>query len=113
MRIPVALALSVALTSSAAAQDDPKAVIEKAIQAHGGAALDKYPAGRSKAKGTVVIQSTDFPFTSETVYQIPGKAKSTFEVTTANVRRSVTYVASGGRVAAYAGGLAQEMPPSQ
>jgi hypothetical protein len=113
MRSLIAVVLTVAVTAPVRSQDAARAIIEKAVQAHGGAALDKYPAGRSKSKGSVVIQGTEFPFTSELTYQMPGKARSTFEVVTMNIRRTVTYVANGDKVAAFAGGLAQEMPPSQ
>jgi hypothetical protein len=113
MRNLIAVVLTVAVIAPVRGQDAPRAVIEKAVKAHGGAALDKYAAGKSKAKGTVVIQGTEFPFTSELTYQMPGKARSTFEIVTMNVRRTVTYVASGDKIAAFAGGLAQEMPPSQ
>jgi hypothetical protein len=108
------MSFAAAVAAPVHGQDAARAVIEKAVQAHGGAAvLDKYPAGRAKSKGTVVIQMTQFPFTSELTYQMPGKVRSTFEVTTMNVRRSVTYVASGEKVSAFAGGLAQEMPAPQ
>ena len=46
-----ALALAL-LAPSARAQDDAKAIIEKAIKAHGGAdVLNKYKAGKGKVKG--------------------------------------------------------------
>jgi hypothetical protein len=113
MRTLLTAALAVVLVPAARGQDAAKEVIEKAIQAHGGAALDKYPAGRSKSKGSIVLLNTEFPFTNERVYQMPGKYRSTFEVTSANVTRSVTYVANGDKVAAFAGGLAQELNKPQ
>ena len=113
MRTLLALTLAVALTPAACGQDAARAVVEKAVQAHGGAALDKYPAGKAKAKGTIILQGTEFPFTSDLTYQMPGKARTTFEVVIMNIRRTVTYVATGERIAAFAGGLAQELPPPQ
>ena len=50
MRSLLLLALAIVITPAARAQEEARAVIEKAVQAHGGAALDKYPAGRAKAK---------------------------------------------------------------
>ena len=94
-------------------QDAARAVVEKAIEAHGGAALDKYPAGRSKVKGTIVLRGSDFPFTMDRVFQMPGKLKATSEVVSQNVQRTVTYIANGNAVAAFAGGFAQELPQSQ
>jgi hypothetical protein len=113
MRRLAVVIVVVAAALPARGQDSARSVLEKAVQAHGGAALDKYTAGKAKSKGMVVIQGTQFPFTSELTYQMPGKVRSTFEVVTMNVRRSVTYVANGEKVAAFAGGLAQEMPASQ
>jgi hypothetical protein len=113
MRTLFAVALTISIATPLRGQDVARAVVEKAIEAHGGGALTKYPAGRSKSKGNVIIQGTEFPFTSELTYQMPGRVRSTFEVVTANLRRTVTYVANGEKVAAFAGGLAQDMPASQ
>jgi hypothetical protein len=93
---------------------DAKAVIEKAIEAHGGAAnLDKYAGGRAKSKGTIVLKGTEFPFTAERVYLLPNRSKTTYQLVIMNVHRTITYVVNGNTVAALAGGLAQEMPKAQ
>jgi hypothetical protein len=114
MRQILTIVFAFVLTAAARGEDPARAIIEKAIQAHGGAApLDKYPAGRAKAKGTVVIRGTEFPFTAERLFQMPGKLRETFEVVSQNIQRPVTYVASGNSFAVFAGGLAQEMPQSQ
>lgn len=114
MRTLLTAALAVALASAARGQDAARETVEKAIEAHGGAAtLDKYPAGRSRSKGKIVLANTEYPFTNVVVYQMPGKVRSTFEVVSDNVSRPVTYVANGDKLAAFAGGLAQDLPKPQ
>jgi hypothetical protein len=114
MRALLTVSLAVVLLAAARADDAVRDLIEKAIQAHGGAAaMDKYPAGRAKAKGTIVLQGTEYPFVLERVYQTPGKLRITSEVEIQRVKRPVTCIVNGGAVAAIAGGLAQEMPKSQ
>jgi hypothetical protein len=114
MRTLLSFTVALALVPAARARDDARAIVEKAIEAHGGAAtLDKYPAGRVKSKGTVVLQNTEFPFTSQAVYQMPNRVRSTFEVTTMGVRRTITQVLNGDKVSMHVGGLAQQVPPSQ
>jgi hypothetical protein len=98
----------------ALAQDDPKAVIEKGIQARGGAAvLDKYIAGRVAVKGTIRLQDADYPYASQSVYEMPDRIRITAEVTAKGQRNTVTQVFSGGRVSMFVGGLAQQVPTGQ
>jgi hypothetical protein len=113
MRTLLTIGLAVIFISAARGQDAARAIIEKAIEAHGGPALDKYPAGRAKSKGTIVLRGTDFPFTTERVFQAPGKLKIAFEVVSQNVQRTVTEIVNGNAVAAFAGGFAQELPRFQ
>jgi hypothetical protein len=62
------------------AQDDPRAVIEKAIKALGGEArINKYKAGRVKSKGTVIIQGIPIDMTLEVTFHLPDKFKTTQE----------------------------------
>jgi hypothetical protein len=113
MRILITFTLA-ALFVPAARGQDARAIIEKAIEAHGGAAvLDKYPAGRAKAKGTIVLKGTEYPFALERVFQMPNRLKITSEVVIMNIRRPLTYAVNGNSVMAVAGGLAQELPKSE
>jgi hypothetical protein len=113
MRASVAVVLAIVLTPVLRGQDAARDIVEKAIQAHGGPALDKYPAGRAKVKGTILLRGSEFPFTMERVFQMPGKLRATSEVVSQNIQRTVTYIANGNSIAAFAGGLAQELPQSQ
>ncbi|HEX4590304.1 MAG TPA: hypothetical protein VH120_10275, partial [Gemmataceae bacterium] len=113
MRSFLALTLALSLVPFARGQDAAKAVIEKAIHAHGGPALDKFLAGRANVKGTITLRGTEFPFTLERVFQIPNRLKITSEVVIMNIHRPVTCAVNGNSVAAVAGGLAQELPRPQ
>ncbi len=113
MRTLITLSLALSFIPAVRGQDAARALIEKAIQAHGGAALDKYPAGVAKGKGTIVLKGTDYPLTFERVFQTPGKLRLTYEVSIMGVARPVTYAINGNTVSAVAGGLPQELPKSQ
>src|SRR5262245_53104835 len=107
MRTLLPLALAVAVVVPVRAQDDPKALIAKAVEAHGGAGvLDKYPAGRVQTKATISFQGTESQFSQQTVYQVPDRIRTTVEVTTMGQRRTVTHIFNGGRASMIVGTLA-------
>ena len=57
---------------------DAKAIVAKAVEAHGGeAALKKYAAATSKGSGTIKIDGKDVPATFEIAYEQPGKLRMT------------------------------------
>lgn len=65
------------LLASPLAAQDPKAIVEKAIKAHGGEAnLTKYKATRAKAKGTISAMGIDVEFTVEAASQQPNKMRN-------------------------------------
>jgi hypothetical protein len=68
------------LTAGARADDDAKAIIVKAIKAHGGEdAQSKLKAGQSKAKGKIELLG-GLEFTQETSFMLPDKFKETVEM---------------------------------
>ena len=70
----------VLLAGPAAAQDDPKAIIQKAIQAKGGAdRIDRYPAAVIETKGTLFQGGHAVPFTARTVYELPDRGRIALE----------------------------------
>ena len=79
-RLTIAFALTiVSLPAPARPRDDAMAVIEKAVQAFGGATvLDKYPAGRVQKKGIIVLQGAEVPYSSQGVYQLPDNVRIGF-----------------------------------
>src|SRR5260370_37015563 len=84
--LPALFLLSAGVTR---ADDDPKAIVEKAIKAHGGAEkLMKYKASRMKGKGKVDTPVGELEFTQESASMLPDKIKeiSEFEVMGQKVR---------------------------
>src|SRR6516164_124077 len=76
----LSIGLLLGLTAgSRAADDDPKAIIAKAIKAHGGEeALTKYKATQSKTKGKMTIPGAgEVEFTQEAASMLPDKLKET------------------------------------
>lgn len=62
------------------AQDDLRAVIDKAIKAHGGEAnLDKHKASQTKTKGKVEREGNTIDFVEEVTLHLPNKFKSVSE----------------------------------
>jgi negative regulator of sigma E activity len=72
----IGLALLLVLGPAVAQEPDPKALIEKAIKAHGGEeVLLKLQTARTKGSGSVEVMGLNIKFTSETV-QTPTKHKT-------------------------------------
>jgi hypothetical protein len=77
--IGLCVACWVAGAGGVQAQDDPKAVIEKAVKAMGGVEkLSKYPAAQMKTKGAIELMGMTVPFEGEISYQEPGQFKMQF-----------------------------------
>src|SRR5262249_9592010 len=102
------------IVNSAPAQEEAKAVIERAIGAHGGAEkLDKYLAGRVQSKGSIAAQGGQVPFVSTVVYQLPDKVKNTVEFALQGGARPVTQIMNGEKVGVVINGIAQQVLPAQ
>jgi hypothetical protein len=68
-------AVILALAGSSVRADDPKAIVEKAIKAHGGEeVLNKYPASKSQFKLEMGVGGMDLTFEGTSI-QAPGKLK--------------------------------------
>jgi len=78
-----------------AADDDAKAVIEKAIKAHGGAdRLTKFQASKTKSKGNIELAG-GITFTSDSAVQYPDKFKETVDLEVAGNKVTVVTVYDG------------------
>jgi hypothetical protein len=98
--IPPALAagLLLGLAQGAAAQDDARAIIEKAIKAQGGEQrLARLKAVRDQAKGTLFVAGMAVPFTGETLVQLPGQFKNVIRAEVGNMKLTVTQVFDGDK----------------
>jgi hypothetical protein len=82
--------------AAARADDEPKALIEKAIKAAGGEEkLAGIKALRVKSKGNIEILGQSLPFTSEGVQQLSGQLKSTVNLDFMGQNLSVIQVFDG------------------
>jgi len=73
----VSFGLILAGSSSLRAQDDLRAVIDKAIKAQGGEEkINKHKAGHVKSKGTVEVQGMSIAFNEDASFHLPNKVRS-------------------------------------
>ena len=78
----VGVCLTLAPGPARAQEDEARAVIDKAIQAHGGEkALEKIKGIQVKSKGTVHQPTGELAFTSEDYWQSPDKFKNVIKAT--------------------------------
>lgn len=75
------LGLILSAQSAVVARDEPLALIDKAIKAHGGAdKLFKYKASRAKSKGTLEIGGMSLSYTQEIQSQQPNQFREDMEL---------------------------------
>jgi hypothetical protein len=86
--------------SARAADDDVKAILAKAIKAHGGEeALAKYQAGQTKAKGKLVLpQIGETDFTQESAFMLPDKFKETLDFEIMGKKVNVVTIVNGDKI---------------
>lgn len=110
----LALSLVIGSASRAAAQDDPKAIVKKAITAHGGAEkLNKFKGSKNSSKGTISIMGLELEFTSDTVSMYPSKQKTTIKMDLMGNAITVVQMIVGDKMSLSVNGMAQEVPDAQ
>ena len=106
------LTLTLALALPAA--DDAKAVIEKAVKAHGGAAnLDKYKGYKATVRGTVYAMGMEIELKGELLSLYPDKAKVTGNLTVGGMDLPLVQVINGSKLSMSIGGNALPVPDEQ
>jgi hypothetical protein len=96
MRSIAAFALTLALASSATAQDTAHAMIQRAIVAHGGQQrLSSVRADKVKIKGTLHLGLSSVPFTDELTVQAPEQFKSIVRITEGGRTRTIVHILDG------------------
>jgi hypothetical protein len=92
----IALALFCLLGGRAAADDNIKAVIEKAIKAHGGEQnLSKYQALEQKVKGSVSFQGMELQVSGSLVAQFPDKVREELNLEIMGQNITIVHVFDG------------------
>jgi hypothetical protein len=94
-----------------AADDDAKAILAKAIKAHGGEeTLTKYQAAQGKNKGTIKIAGVgEVEFTEEVSYQLPDKFKEKLEIEVGGRKVNILTIANGDKASIKANGKAVDV----
>ncbi len=82
-----------------AAEDDAKAILVKAIKAHGGEeVLSKYQGSRSRSQGKVTIPGVgEVPYTQEVLVMQPDKFKESMELDISGQKIKVVTIANGDK----------------
>ena len=106
-----AFGLLVLVSSRASAQGDATAIVDKAIQAHGGAEkLNSMKGFKTKVKGSVEVPvAGTIHFTQESMALISGKVKDVMDMDVNNMKINVTTVFDGTKGWIVANGQTTEM----
>jgi hypothetical protein len=118
MRTLIVSTWTVALLAGSAgevqAQDNARALIERAIKAQGGVeALARIRADKVKFKGTLVLQGHTTPFLAETTVQLPSKYKNVIEVNSAGDKHTIVHIVNGNNIYITLDGRALKPEPAQ
>jgi hypothetical protein len=100
----------VLFAAPAAAQDDLKAIIQKAVQAKGGAdRIDRFPAAVIETKGTLVQGGHAVPFTARTVYELPDRGRIALEMEALGGKTQAVQVFDGTKARVVVNGQPKEL----
>jgi hypothetical protein len=113
MRSLPALVLTLVLQPLSAQQeqeDDPKTLIRRAIEAHGGAdRLDRLRLVREQTEGTLFVLRDKVPFTSETLQRLPGQFRHTLTSEVGGKKLNLVQVYDGKQGWLTEGGLTSDV----
>jgi hypothetical protein len=105
------LVFGVAAPARADDAPDPKAIIQKAIAAHGGEAnLSKYKAETMKAKGTVNANGMEIAYTGDFTFQPPGQLKYVMEAEAGGQKFTIAIVVNRDKGWMKIADMLMEMP---
>lgn len=109
----IGLMTVVAIAAGAAAQDKPADVVQKAMDAHGGAAvLKKFPAGTSKIAGTITAPAGDLGFSGNLAFAVPGKVRLEMTIDAFGQKVELLQVVNGDKAQQSENGRAAELSPA-
>ncbi len=113
--VPAAVLLGLAaLPLPAPGQDAARAVVERAVKAHGGAdALNRARTLRRNGTGTIAAPGKDVPFTDELIWQLPGRFRLTIDLGTGQDRSRVVRVVTPDKGWQTTGGMVTELGPDR
>jgi hypothetical protein len=92
------LLLVLSMPANVRAGDDERAIIEKAVKAHGGAdKIAKCKAGRVKAEGTFTTPVGDAEYTHDETFELPVKMRREFRMTAMGKTNTLLIVCDGDK----------------
>lgn len=113
--VPHAVTLLLLLSAAmpAAADDDsPRAIVERAIKAHGGQErLDKLKTDRVTFKGTILVNEKEATLTGETTVNMPSQCRSVTKITVGMKTNTVVQILNGNDVIVTVDGQPQKTVP--
>lgn len=108
MRAWVVVLLMAGVVPAAHAQETARAVVERAVAAHGGLdELSRARADRTRMRGVIYVATRAVPFTSEVTVRLPGRYKSVVTLRDGERTRVVTHELDGDKVTITADGKEQ------
>ena len=118
MRTLIVSTWTVALLFGGAArawgQDEARALVERAVKAHGGAeALGRIRADKVKLKGTLILRGQTTPFVAEITTQLPSKKKDIIETNNGGDKHTIRHIINGNKVYITVDGRAIPADPAQ
>jgi len=106
--------LGLVASTGLTAPDDPKTVIQKAIEAHGGSdVIDKYPAGVIKSKGKITSTDVEVKFNATNRYQLPNLGKNEIEMESTSGEFRSVQLFKGDKVEMFFNNVKQELTDEQ
>ncbi|MGH7226271.1 MAG: hypothetical protein ACRELF_23895, partial [Gemmataceae bacterium] len=108
------VALATCAAGYAEAQEEARALIERAVKAHGGTeALSRIHADKVKFKGTLVTQGHTTPIVVEATTQLPSKYKCVIEMNHNGDRHTIVHVVNGDQIYITLDGSAPKVEKAQ
>jgi hypothetical protein len=105
------VALVLAMAPQTPAQEEVRAIVEKAIKAHGGAEkLDSGKASVTKSKGTLEIMGMSLGYTQQIQMQPPAKFKEAMDLDNNGMKIAVITAYDGASGWLSANGMVQDLP---
>lgn len=95
------------------AGQEPRAILERAVEAHGGMErLSRARADWIKIKGTLYVADKEVPFVGETTVQLPDRFKNVMQLTPPGGSYQLVQILNGDRAHVAVGGQPQKVSPT-
>src|SRR5262245_31033784 len=112
--IPLVLIVCLAGPTASSRAETAKEVIQKAVDAMGGAETNKkYPAARATNKGKISVMGLEIELEGEAAYMLPDKAKTTMKMEVLGQKVNVVQIVNGEKTKITANDMATPISDAQ